>query len=302
MRTVFKSTIIALVFVFFLGATQCLAEEINRVFDAKKRVMIETVSGDVEIRKGESDKIEVTVIYNVRPRDSFEPVFRDRGRSLRLEERIYDSSSGHITWIVTVPENTEIKFSSASGGFTMEDMTGDFTGSTASGDYTLNNCSGYFDLNTASGDYTVEDCAGEFDLNSASGDLNIRNVTINEKSEFNSASGDVDCRGVKINRYCNFNSASGDVEVKLASSPDDDINVNSASGDALLDYNGNDINGYIELTAKRRGGRIRSDLDFDDEEEYIRHGQWYVKKSATIGSDSPYVTISTASGKAELIK
>ncbi len=291
-----------IVVMLLLGAVQALADEIVREFDPKARVIIETVSGDVEIRKGGSDKIKVVVDANVRPRDSFEPIFRDRGRSLRLEERIYESNSGRITWTLTVPNGTEIKFNSASGNMTIEDIEGEFSGSTASGDYNIYSCKGIFDLNTASGDYTLEDCSGEFDINSASGDFSIRHIKIDERSKINTASGDITGRDVLVNGYCDFGSASGDVKIVLGESPKDDIKVGSASGDASLDYNGNKMVGFFEVSAKRRNGHIRSDLDFDNEEEYRKNGQWYVRKTVKLNDNEPLITVGTASGRAELKK
>lgn len=320
MNSAVKTMILVFVSVLILGAGYAFADEINKEFDSRERVTIETISGDVEIQKGESDKIKVTIINNLKPRDAFEPVFKESGKSLQMEERILDRSHGNITWIVTVPVGTEIKFSSASGDLTIEDISGKFRGSTASGDYNLYECQGIFDLNsasgdydiedckgifdmsTASGDYTIEDCEGEFDISSASGDFSIRNININERSSISSASGDVTGREVIVNQYCNFSSASGDVDITLGASPKDDIKVGSASGDVLLDYNGNKMVGYFEITAKRRNGHIRSDLDFDNEDEFRDNGQWYVRKSATLNGDTPFVSVGTASGRAELKK
>ncbi|UCD18234.1 MAG: hypothetical protein JSV44_04800, partial [Candidatus Zixiibacteriota bacterium] len=100
----------------------------------------------------------------------------------------------------------------------------------------------------------------------------------------------------------NFSSASGAAMVELAEGPEDNLNVGSASGKALLDYNGNPVTGYFELTAKVRSGSISAPFDFDDEREFRKNGQRYVKKTFTRGSDSPEIMVGTASGRAILKK
>jgi hypothetical protein len=125
-------------------------------------------------------------------------------------------------------------------------------------------------------------------------------VIVTDNSSFNTASGDVRGRGITAKAKCDFGSASGDADVELAESPEADLNVGSASGNAMLDYNGNKMAGFFELTAKRRGGDIKADIDFDNEEEYSKSGQRYIRKTAQIGDDKLYIHVGTASGRAEL--
>ena len=302
MRANTKIMFMVIVLFIVFGEVSSFAEEIYKEFDAKRKIVLETISGDCEIRKGKSDKIEVTVINKVHPSDSFEPIFRDRGDILRLEERFSEESRGSSIWLLTVPDGIEIKFESASGNMNISDLKGEFRGSTASGDYEIYNCKGEFDLNTASGDCQIVNCEGMFDINSASGDLEIRDVVTTYDSEFSSASGSVDGFDITTRDRCNFASASGNVDIVLAKSPGDDLNIGSASGDARLNYNGNEIVGYVELSAKKRGGDIKSDFKFEYEEEYRKNGQTYIKKFASLKGNTPTITVGTATGRAELKK
>ena len=91
-------------------------KEINKTFDAKKNVRIQTVSGDCDIKAGESGKIVVHVEYAERVEDSFEADIQETSNSIRIKERWYGrSSGGRVKWTVTVPSETEIEFSTASG-------------------------------------------------------------------------------------------------------------------------------------------------------------------------------------------
>jgi len=282
MRHIFKPILFTTIVVFLLSASAFGwgDEEIVETFDAKELVSIKTVSGDCIVKKSSGDKIEVRIISDIDPEDSFEPQIRERSGSLRLTERFYGSSHGSSEWIVSVPNGTRIKFSSASGEFEAEDLDGEFDVSTASGDIRLINCKGLFELSSASGSVTLENCNGEFDVSSASGEVEGLGVVLDVPSE--------------------FTAASGDVEVVLASSPKVDLNVSTASGRALLDYNGNPLAGRFEFVCKERSGRIDSPIEFDEEDRFRRHGERYISKTFTKGDNNPEITIHTASGRASL--
>jgi hypothetical protein len=272
--------------------------EITREFDAKELVKINTVSGDCIVEKGASDKITVRVLYRMDPDDSYEPRFKERGDVLKLSERFYGSSSGSATWEISVPEETEIDFSTASGELTIYDLKGEFSAETASGDVEVEDCEGEFEFNTASGDITLINCKGEFDLNTASGSIETDNCQ--GEFQLGTASGNIDADGVVMDHASDFSAASGSVRVRLADTPNEDLTVSTASGRAILDYGGNPIRGYFEFTARDRRGRIESPYDFDDEESFRRWGERYVRKTFTKGSGTPEVILETASGKIAL--
>jgi len=292
-------------------------KEINKTFEAKKSVRIQTVSGDCVVKTGDAGKITVQVKYSERAEDSFEADMQEKSNSLKLRERWHGSSSGgRVEWTVTVPAETEIEFSTASGDFSAEDINIMLDASTASGDITIENSQGEFEISTASGDISIMDSKGEFDFSTASGDIKSSKMT--GEMEFSTASGDIKIRngegvfelscasgdietsGLVIKEESSFSTASGDVEVELAKSSEFDLELSAASGDVTLDYNGNDIKGYFEFTAKKRSGSIRSPIDFDNEKEYGRNGDDYVKKSFSKGGQTPKIYLSTASGRAML--
>jgi len=257
-------------------------DTITRTFEKKRLIRLNTVSGDCIIRQGDNDKIEVEVTSNYFPEGSFEAEFKDRGSTLRLNERMYGSNSGSSQWAITVPAGTEIKFSSASGGMDIEKYDGEIEANTASGDYLIVDCRGVFDLNTASGDYHIENCRGEFNVNSASGSVSAEGIIILEES--------------------NFSSASGNVKLRMGSSPEYDLSVGSASGRATLDLNGNPMKGRFVMSSRERVGDIDAPIEFDDTRYFHKGIQKYIEKSIVLASDYPVISIGTASGKAILKK
>ncbi len=282
MLTIRKVSIFILIGILILCLSSFAGpkKELIREFDKKELISLKTVSGDCMIKTGDNDKIIVKVTNEYSPRDSFEPSFRERDKTLRMREKIYGSNHGRSMWVITVPEGTEIDFSSASGGMLVEDYTGELRGNTASGDYEIINCGGLFHLNTASGYYEIENCQGEFDIQTASGNIDAQGIIITEESD--------------------FGTASGNVRITLGATPEHDLNIGSASGKALLNYGGNKMIGLFELTSKYNSGRIDAPFEFDDVEKFRKHGQRYVMKSFTRETDQPLITIGTASGRASL--
>jgi hypothetical protein len=282
MQTCGKTTLILFLAILLLSASAFAGKkrDVTETFENIERITLNTVSGDCIVNKGEGNEVILEVTNSYRPRDSFKPRIKARGKTLRLSERILESNSGNSRWIMTVPDGIEIDFSTASGDLTINDLEGIFSAATASGDIEIKNCSGEFEFSTASGDMAVENCHGEFQLSTASGTIDGFDVVIDSESSFTTASGRVD--------------------ITLAKSAEYDLNVSNASGSAVLDYGGNPITGTFEFEAKVRNGRIVCPIDFDNEETFRRYDSKYVRKTFTRGSDTPLIYIGTATGKAVL--
>ena len=196
--------------------------------------------------------------------------------------------------------NCDVDLSTASGDIMLVNLQGDMDLSTASGDIVVENVKGDVELSTASGDITAAGLSGVVDLSAASGDIEISG----SKGAFdiNCASGDITAKDLVIAGESEFSAASGDIEITLAETSGFDLDLNSASGDILLDYSGNEVRGFFEFTASKRHGRIVCPFGFDSEEEYEQGGETNLRKSFSKGGDTPRIELTTASGKAELKK
>jgi DUF4097 and DUF4098 domain-containing protein YvlB len=287
-------------FLIFLLTELAFGDEIYREYTGKDQITIKTLAGNCEIRPSHSDKITVRVINSVRPKDAFDADFKDRGNTLVFTENLRGSSSGASRWLITAPDGIDINFRSTSGSMSIADLTGKFMSNTASGDVEVERCRGEFNFESASGGYDIYNCEGEFDIHGASGNLRLKDIIVNSPSEFASASGDVNGRGIIVKSKSTFGSASGSVEIVLGDSPAADLNVGSASGDATLDYNGAEPIGFFEMTAKRYDGVIKSDIEFDKEEQFTKNDQLYIRKTARLKDDMPYISVGTGTGRAEL--
>lgn len=311
-------------------------KEIKKNFKGIKEIRIKTVSGNCFIEKGEKDEVTVTVTYTYDESD-FEPELEQMGDRLDLTERFRGHTrSGTSTWRLTVPEETDIDFSTASGDLDVSDLKSTIEASTASGNVRLSNLAGNVEISTASGEVEVRGLQGDGEISTASGDVDLSGVAgksevstasgriraenlqkdiklstasgsvdLSSSSgdfEVSTASGDLDATEIVIEMRSSFSAASGDVDVALASSPNGDVKLSSASGDAVLNFKDNPINGFVKMSARANRGRIEAPFEFDHEEVYYEGDQEYVTKTAKKGSDHPRIEISTASGKAVLRK
>lgn len=293
-------------------------KKVHKEFDKKKKVELKLVSGDCHIETGNADKIIVDLEYSTEPEGAFKPEFDERSNSIRIKERWTNSRSSEVLWKLKVPKGTEIEFSAASGDLSIYNYSGVVESSTASGDVYVEKGNGELDLNCASGDIEILDYTGEISVATASGDVKAKKIkgeielstasgdidlsSSEGEFELGCASGDIKAKDLKLSEDASFSTASGDVEVKLAETAKYDVSISTASGDATLDYNGNDFKGYFEMTARKDKGEISAPVSFDREEEYEKHGKTYERKSFTSGGNSPKIFISTSSGKAALKK
>lgn len=315
-------TIVAAAVILLVACGYPLAawgREIHKEFDGVKSVKLSTVSGDCIIKSHRSDKVIVDLVYEVDPEDAIDFKFDERRGKLVIKERWHgSSSSSHVIWTLTVPEEAEIDFSTASGDIEVTGPIGEIEASTASGDIELDNVSGEVDVSTASGDVTIIKGDGEMNISTASGD--VEGAEIKGEMEISTASGEIeiaDSRGlfelscasgeitadnIAVEGASSFSTASGSVKVVLAETSEHDLSLSAASGDVTLDYNGNPVVGYFEFEARKRRASIKCPFDFDDEEEFEKWDQMYVRKSFTRKGDNPAIYLSTASGKIVLKK
>jgi hypothetical protein len=295
------------------------SDEIDKTFNKKDNIKMEFVSGNCQVSKSPDNLIHIRVISNVTPQENFKPQIDENENSLELREQFSGSSKGDVKWILSIPDGIKIDFSAASGNFSIENLNTELTVSVASGNTKIENSEGKFIVSSASGNITSKNSNGNFKFSTASGNLKLNNVegkfklnsasgnviaeNIKGEMKLNSASGDVEVTNVTVNEKCSFNTASGNVNVKLASSPHNDLSLNTASGDAILDYNGNSLSGYFEFSVKKSSGKIIAPFEFESEKEASKNSSdVYLVKSIKIGSDSPKISISTATGFAELRK
>lgn len=185
-----------------------------------------------------------------------------RYRNIFTGNQTINIDYGDVIWYITVLENTEIDFHSLDGDLTVEGT------------------SGHIKVRTACGDVELYNITGKVDVHTLSGDIKAENILLEEVSS--------------------FSSLSGNVKVSLAETSKYDISLSSTSGKAVLDYNGNPLQGYFQLTSQRFWGRIKSPVKFENVKRFSKLEYKFIEKSFSKGEHNPRISLNTASGKVAL--
>lgn len=290
--------ILLLIFILFISLFAQGKKEIEKTFEPKKLVKIKLVLGDCIIKASPDKNVHVRLVYSY-DEDYFEAKFKEKSSSITIQEKFHgNNGDGYSSWVISIPEKTEVDFESATGDLNLESVSGEFDGNTGTGNIEVLDAEGEFDLNTGTGNILVESSKGEFDLNSGTGRVKIEDC----EGEFdaNSGTGRVRAHNITIETEGEFNSGTGDVEVSRPQGKNFDLSVNSGTNDATVIMDGLPIEGYYEFSTSARSGDIDCPIDFDTEEEYYEGGGDQVRKSFTRGKKSPRYFISTGTGTAEL--
>ncbi len=288
-------------FLFSVNLFASDTKEINKTFSKKDELKIKLVLGSCHFKKSSDNNIHVYLTYTY-DEENYEAQFKEKSTSIRITEKLWGSDNrGYSKWIISVPEDIEIDFGTATGEFIIDGLKKvDFDGNTGTGDIEIMNADGKFDLNTGTGRILVSDSEGEFELNTGTGDIKIEK----SKGDFdaNSGTGDVEATRITIEDEGDFSSGTGDIEIVHPIGTNYDLSLSSGTDDATLNMDGQPIEGYFEFTARSHTGRIVSPIDFDTEKNFQEGDNEYIRKSFTIGKKSPRFFISTGTGKAKLIR
>jgi len=312
---------LVLVIFFIVSCSQSHSQEektVEKSFSGVNSIDLSTASGDCIIKKGNGDAVKVVVTYTYDD-EEYTPKMDQNGSRLKLEEKFHENNTrGSSKWELSVPDGLAIEFNTGSGDLDVGDIKGEMDFNSGSGDAHVENYDGELKLNSGSGDFHFKNVKGEVKVNSGSGDHHISDCELYAKAntgsgdievndskggyKLNTGSGDVGANRLTLSEEGGFNTGSGDVEVELAAALVDDISANSGSGNAVIDFNGNKIEGEVVMTCKKKGGNIKAPFQFDKEEEIDRNGETYLKKTAKFGTKDILIEVGTGTGTAEIRK
>ena len=302
-----------------LPFTAAAEKDVQKTFDAKKEVRFKFVLGDLLLEKSTDNKIHVNLVYEYEQMENFEPRMEDKGRYLQLEEKLRGKDNdGYSKWTVAVPDNTEIKFESATGDLKVTGLNLEIDGSTGTGEIEIIDSKGDIEvhtgtgniyaskseddleLKTGTGNVDIENCMGTIDAASGTGDVHVENCK--GDIEATSGTGDVEASGITLEYEGKFTSGTGDAEVEFPNGTDFEMTVASGTDDAVVNMKGKPIEGYFEFKCHATRGKIVSPVSFDREDEREENDNKYFIKSFTKGGTSPKVYIKTGTGTAKLVK
>lgn len=286
---------------FLLLSSCCYAQQKeSKSFAGVKKIVMNTASGNCEILKS-IDAITHIELEHHYKNDEFKPIMNQQEGELIIKETFLKNSvsGGNATWKIAVPEGTEIFFKSGSGSFELSNLSLNLDVDIGSGNITIASLSGNVKVYTGSGNLELSNLLGKIMASTGSGDIRINNCKSSIKSS--SGSGSIVGRYISITDESFFSSGSGNSKLLLATTPQFDLKVSSGSGDATLDFNGNNIVGEITMKANKNNGSISSDVEFDKTEEFVSGNQVVLKKTVNKGGNIK-IHVGTGSGQASLLK
>jgi len=308
--------------------TLCLAvctftfaqKTVTKTFSGIKSVRLNAASGDIILKKSANSDVIVTVKYSYDDHD-YTPLMEQSTSRLTLKEEFSRSNSfsGSSNWTLELPDHVSLNMNTGSGDITIDQLAIEGKSNTGSGNIFLTNVKGGLDFNTGSGDIELNQVDGEIDLNTGSGSIrasggsgnysfnagsgNIRLEALKGDFRINTGSGNIQAKNLALSGSSSFNTGSGSASVVLSGPLDNNISVNSGSGDATLNFNGSPISGEVIMTANKRGGNIVAPFKFD-KEEVLADGNSNdrIQKTAKLGNKTIQIKVGTGSGTAEIVK
>ena len=164
---------------------------------------IRTGSGDIQIRVGESSRVQLVGRISARDRmgqDAAErvrqieaaPPIQQNGNLISVGETRNDPryENVSISYELTVPAQTQITARTGSGNQTIGSVRGAVRAQTGSGDIFIEGTGGNLDAQTGSGNIRVSSVSGTVQVQTGSGDVDVRQI-VKADVQAQTGSGDV---------------------------------------------------------------------------------------------------------------
>jgi len=319
----FKTTLFLAL--LFMATTAFGQKTIEKTFSGVEDIRLSVASGSIVVKKASGSDVKVTLEYNYDD-DDYEAEFDQSGSRLRMGEEFKNrrnwNNRGRSEWTLEIPDGMSLDMNTGSGNIEVLNVEADILASSGSGRVEVEGIKGYSRLTTGSGSISAEDMEGELKVNTGSGAIRVRDINgdsdlntgsgsirVNNATggmQYNTGSGSIDAINVSITDHSRFNTGSGSIDVVLSAALDSDVSLNTGSGSATLDFNGQTIEGKFTLEASGKNN-ISAPFKFDKEYEEEGGRGWrgrdkrYIKE-AEIGSKNIHIDISTGSGSARVKK
>ena len=297
MKNVQIKTAILFVFMLAIMPAFLVAQSLQKSYDGVAFLDISTVTGDIIIKKGTTNEIKVDGRWD---EDEVSVSVSHTGKSLTIKEksRGNNTDSDASNWVLIVPDGLNLDVNSGTGSLEIAGMEGDLDANTGTGEISISDMEGRFNINSGTGGIEINNSSGKFDLNSGTSDVIVMNAS--GKFSANSGTGDVQFKTVNPTGNSSLNSGTGDVEFIVDSAISADLSLSSGTGDAVLDFRGNKVEGDFDMKCGLQRGKIIAPFKFDSERKVGQRGNGHIEKEARIGNGDYDLEISTGTGKAEV--
>lgn len=298
-----------------------------------KTIQLNTFGGNCTITATKGKTVEVKYSHT-HSNTAFQPKIRVEENKLVIKEKFNFADKGTSSWSLSVPDHVAMQIKSISGDVSITGFNADIDAQTVSGRIDARDCRGNLYIKSINGELLVNNLAGavslrvgtqELEAHNLTGALDIRTGggdieadelegTINIKAPagdiridkakgvfaIKSANGDITLTNAVFTKKSWLKAASGDVYVELAQPLQHELQLNSVSGSAILNYNGHPIEGFFQFKAMKDKGQMLAPFPFEEEEIVETWGKKFEVKSLVRELDLPKIYIITTTGKAIL--
>ena len=297
MKKVQIITTILLTFLWAMMPIYLTAQSLQESYKDVTFIDISTVTGDITIKKGDTKEVKVDGKWDeeqVKVRLNHSGDFL----TINVKNKSNNTDSNASNWVLWIPDGLKIDVTSGTGSLNIAGVEGVLKVTIGTGDIEVSDMKGKFDINSGTGEIEITNASGKFDLISGTNDVIVKNSE--GKFDANSGTGDVQFEQVNPTRYSSLNSGTGDVYFEVSTKIGADLSIKSGTGDAILDFHGNKIEGDFEMKCGIRSGEIIAPFSFDSEVQVGKRNNGYIEKEAKIGNGEYDLEISTGTGKAEV--
>ena len=285
---------------FTLVCTHLSAQPLSTVssFTNVQEVDLYIIAGSLEIIPSGSDQLVVEGYYE---EERIEVRIQQTGDQLVIKESSPQrNNNGYSTWKIAVPDGMAIKVNIGAGGVTAENFRGSLSGSNGTGGLKLIGGKGTIQWSSGTGDIIASGFDGTLHGSSGTGMLTFKNSS----GSFNASSGTGNVRAsqLTVTSPSAFSSGTGDVYYSFRSSLEAKVSVNSGTGKAQLDLNGQEFNGTLIMRCNEKKGRIKAPFSFTEETTKGRGKKTTLVKIKRFGNDDFGMEVTTGTGTATVIQ
>lgn len=290
-------------------AAAATENQISRSFEVEPGglLVVDEEDGDIEVRTGESDRVEVEVLRRVKAKDAdleqdildnHVVTFDQEGNTVtivgeRKKRRMFWNLRDvefQVRYRISVPQEFGAELTTSDGNIAVDDLTGELRLKSSDGDIEVGDIRGDIRGYTSDGDISIEGCTGALELRTSDGDIRVERAT----GEVAARTSDGNIAVEEVRGRLEATTSDGDIEVAFAAQPTDDCRLKTSDGDIRIRLA---ESAGVDLEARTSDGTVSADFPVSVEGKRKEN-----VLSGPINGGGPELYVKTSDGDIELKK
>lgn len=297
-----KHSIFSSLLLLTVAAGQAQAQiQIKQSFQGIRLIYMMPPKGDCRIQISPGTRVTIALETHYDGDDVPAYSFLQQGDTLTIRETYHPASvrGGMPVWTLQIPMGTQVSYKTGAGSISVMGLSANLELNTGKGNIDIHDFSGSVFGSTGHGNIELRRSNGMVDLHTGTGNILLSASRGTLKA--NTGRGHIDGENLHVDGPGTFLASSGDCRISLEETPAADLTLSSASGSAVLNYNGHLMQGEITFHVGK-GVKIASPFVFERTRETTEPGnqQVWISKSITIGQNRNHILLSSAKGSVQL--